>query len=494
MCYSCFIVITDINKKIIPTMKNILIFLAMMIAIAVQGQVTELVPQDKGARLKIKKSATILPSSVDHSGEMQEVPFNQTPSGVTCVGCAWAHYLSWLYAKINFLPRPEILFSPSFIYNTYHQPSWPAGMGIFSGAEFICQHGCATTDIFPFVPNNTDTLPGQDARYASLKYLGEDWEYTNDLATAKAWLLEGALVSNYGPNHAVCYVGYDDNKIIGADTGAFHFINSYGSGWGENGYGWQSYNASLNVFQYYYRLKGLNNTLPAVAVWNDIENCTYNRWIEKTVFYAFLDEFGDTIKADFIPGKMPKCRQFFVTGDESCLNATSLVVNFYGRTLRQRDSTTIDTVRARTLNVNYGLAPVAWRQESQENMLVTEFYKTVIDTIWINQTAFYTVSHRDTIHEYAIEQNLYNYIELLTVGSGDDLKAEDDLRIWPNPARETINMATSRAEMATIFDLSGKIIKKFAVNAGENRINVGDLKPGIYFIKTAKNGKKIVIL
>lgn len=84
--------------------------------------------------------------------------------------------------------------------------------------------------------------------------------------------------------------------------------------------------------------------------------------------------------------------QAAVTGDESCLNASSLVVNFYGRTLRQRDSTTIDTVRARTLNVNYGLLCSLGDKKAKAVALVGEFYKTVIDTIWINQTAFYTVS------------------------------------------------------------------------------------------------------
>ena len=39
--------------------------------------------------------------------------------------------------------------------------------------------------------------------------------------------------------HAVCIVGYDDNRY----GGAFKYLNSYGSGWGENGYGWITYTA-----------------------------------------------------------------------------------------------------------------------------------------------------------------------------------------------------------------------------------------------------------
>ena len=35
--------------------------------------------------------------------------------------------------------------------------------------------------------------------------------------------------------HAICLIGYDDSKR------AFKFINSWGSDWGLNGYGWISY-------------------------------------------------------------------------------------------------------------------------------------------------------------------------------------------------------------------------------------------------------------
>lgn len=41
--------------------------------------------------------------------------------------------------------------------------------------------------------------------------------------------------------HAVVTVGYDDNRRIGKDTGALLIRNSWGSGWGEGGYGWLPY-------------------------------------------------------------------------------------------------------------------------------------------------------------------------------------------------------------------------------------------------------------
>jgi len=50
-----------------------------------------------------------------------------------------------------------------------------------------------------------------------------------------------------GPNdpvqggHAVVTVGYDDNRKIGKYKGALKIRNSWGTAWGEEGYGWLPY-------------------------------------------------------------------------------------------------------------------------------------------------------------------------------------------------------------------------------------------------------------
>jgi C1A family cysteine protease len=38
--------------------------------------------------------------------------------------------------------------------------------------------------------------------------------------------------------HAIVAVGYDDNKKVGKDNGALLVRNSWGTGWGDKGYGW----------------------------------------------------------------------------------------------------------------------------------------------------------------------------------------------------------------------------------------------------------------
>jgi Cysteine protease len=41
--------------------------------------------------------------------------------------------------------------------------------------------------------------------------------------------------------HAVVAIGYDDNRRIGQSTGALKIRNSWGTAWGEQGYGWLPY-------------------------------------------------------------------------------------------------------------------------------------------------------------------------------------------------------------------------------------------------------------
>ena len=41
--------------------------------------------------------------------------------------------------------------------------------------------------------------------------------------------------------HAIPFVGYDDGKVIGGYIGAFRFANSWGTSWGDKGFGWLPY-------------------------------------------------------------------------------------------------------------------------------------------------------------------------------------------------------------------------------------------------------------
>ena len=51
---------------------------------------------------------------------------------------------------------------------------------------------------------------------------------------------------NVRGGHAIIAVGYDDNRKIGNRKGALKIRNSWGTGWGDNGYGWLPYDYVLD--------------------------------------------------------------------------------------------------------------------------------------------------------------------------------------------------------------------------------------------------------
>ena len=78
---------------------------------------------------------------------------------------------------------------------------------------------------------------------------------------------------NVQGGHAVVAIGYDDSKIIGTSVGALLIRNSWGTNWGEQGYGWLPYD---------YILKGLTSDW-----WSLIKA----EWFETKNFGLGLDDW-----------------------------------------------------------------------------------------------------------------------------------------------------------------------------------------------------------
>jgi C1A family cysteine protease len=64
-------------------------------------------------------------------------------------------------------------------------------------------------------------------------YDGDDWK--NAIFNNGVW--SGYFTGNPNSGHAMCLVGYDDNKA----GGAFEIMNSWGEDWGDKGYFWIKY-------------------------------------------------------------------------------------------------------------------------------------------------------------------------------------------------------------------------------------------------------------
>jgi hypothetical protein len=221
-----------------------------------------------------------IPLSVDLSSRMPPVG-DQNPQ-LSCV--AWATtYAAYSYMNkqsntCNYLNgngslNTDCLFSPAFVYNQING-------GINRGTKYedafrvMVNQGNAPMTAMPYIPNDFQHQPSVQTRQLAENYkIDSYWQLgmSEDIfLETKAYLAKGipviaaAKVDNYFrfrpqsnyPNpyvwtnwsgqidpmmgHAILIVGYDDN------TGRFKFINSWGTNWGNLGYGYISYNMYRN--------------------------------------------------------------------------------------------------------------------------------------------------------------------------------------------------------------------------------------------------------
>jgi len=70
-----------------------------------------------------------------------------------------------------------------------------------------------------------------------------------------------------------------------------------------------------------------------------------------------------------------------------------------------------------------------------------------------------------------------------------------DITIYPNPAHDFVVIENSklRIQNLEVLDITGKTIKQLTVNNSEYKIQVEDLKEGVYFIKLTTNNTTEVV-
>ena len=197
----------------------------------------------------------------------------------SCVGWSTAYYCYSYSVAHNYKLAPDVRkqdrwqFSPAFLYHTGNGGK-DVGMSIGSAFKLLTEQGCATMAEMPYVEQDTSTPPGSDAKKRAQQYKaektgcltsnnGESGAFSAEaakvyLATARNPFVIGIPVFTdffnaqhtpgyvYSPDasqtkdknflgwHAITIVGYDD------DLHAFRMVNSWGTGWGDQGFLWLS--------------------------------------------------------------------------------------------------------------------------------------------------------------------------------------------------------------------------------------------------------------
>ena len=210
-----------------------------------------------------------LPSVVDLSADLPPVDSQGTQS--SCVGWALGYYYKSFQEKQERgwdLVALDHQSSPSFIYNQRTTADCGAdkGMSIPNAMTILIEKGELPLSQFPYDPQDSCTSPTEQQLVAALEYraasyaaifVGQGWA---NLTTLKQHLAGGdpfvvavPVYSSFMCNcsdpvvrepgggetwygaHAVLVVGYDDG------LGGFKFVNSWGTSYGCEGFGYLSY-------------------------------------------------------------------------------------------------------------------------------------------------------------------------------------------------------------------------------------------------------------
>ncbi len=154
--------------------------------------------------------------------------------------------------------------SPSYVYNSLNG-GVDNGINLYTALNFVQQNGICSLKDMPFYETDYTTQPNTYQASKASNFKIDSYSSATTTNELKAALQEGkpGLVSTrvytdfhlQGSNtiyddisgsfegyHAICVVGYNDNLQ------AFKFINSWGTTYGNNGYGYISYNLFENAY------------------------------------------------------------------------------------------------------------------------------------------------------------------------------------------------------------------------------------------------------
>lgn len=205
-----------------------------------------------------------LPVAVDLSDRFP-APGDQGNQG-SCVGWAVAYALKSYQEKVERRwpgNAPSYQFSPAFIYNQIKHEG--GGAYISEAMDFLVRNGAVSLEQFPYHESDDNRMPSSSLQSAAREYAIAAWrridltqtsDTRNHLASGFPVVIgmkvsksfhshQGGTVYSYNPaenddgSHAMCVVGYDDNRR------AVKLINSWGKSWGDGGFAWVSYDTFL---------------------------------------------------------------------------------------------------------------------------------------------------------------------------------------------------------------------------------------------------------
>jgi hypothetical protein len=110
-----------------------------------------------------------------------------------------------------------------------------------------------------------------------------------------------------------------------------------------------------------------------------------------------------------------------------------------------------------------------------------------------NTTGWVRIATSDTVNSYS---KTYTFIaHKWPTGISNVTRTDDDVVVFPNPARNTVNVifeANLGVKNITIYNLIGKAISVYKVNGTSAKLDIENIPSGIYFIRLINGQGQIV--
>ncbi len=328
--------------------------------------------------------------------------------------------------------------------------------------------------------------------------------------------------SSEDPNHAIAVVGWDDNRVTQApEPGAWIVKNSWGEGWGYDGYFWISYydkwacqhpEMGAISFQdveplqydkaYYHDYHGWRDTKPGTEEAFNAFISTQDELIKALSFFTAAHNVDYTIKVydNFSGGAL---------GEELISQSGNIEYSGFHTILLDQD---IQIANGDDFYVYLSLSDGGhpYDRTSIIPVLLGSDSKTLVESAASPGESYYmTAKGWEDFYDYVDPsgyQNTGNFcIKALTVadpvGLNEVVKPATGTMLKqnaPNPFNSSTRIEYTLPEDAkvllTIYDRSGKIIDKLIdgpQNAGDHSVywNAGKNNNGVYIYRLSVNGR-----
>lgn len=222
---------------------------------------------------------------------------------------------------------------------------------------------------------------------------------------------------------------------------------------------------------------------PTLSLWTQVQESGTKSWTTESSYYPYTPNtpYSGTKMAQF------NCASF---SDD-----TTKYISPFLDLASTTNPTIVFQYRNKMWDTDQNILKLYYRTSSTASWVLLQTYNTDI-TNWTssgvinlpNPTATYQIA-LEGIAKYGYNLNVDEVVVSSGILATDEITKKENLRIYPNPATEVLNIKASQdITEAMVYDTMGKIvINKKEIN---NQIKISHLLPGVYFLQTKdKTGK-----